>query len=181
MIAGTLAAPLLVATVLAQDSAVCDSGQSPVIETAAGSGERGYGGDGVTATAALINQPSGVVSDAAGNIYIADNGNHRVRRIDPSGTITTVAGTGQNGFTSVVDGGRAIEARLSQSDGVAVILAFPDRFGDSGHASRRAPNALAASRWRACKHRYKSRQGQERNRCMHRGVFTPCVSPSERA
>jgi len=65
-----------------------------VITTVAGTGALGYGGDSGPATSAHLADPTGVTVDAAGNLYIADTDNHRVRSVDPAGVITTVAGTG---------------------------------------------------------------------------------------
>jgi len=94
-----------------------------VITTVAGSGPvgpsgGGFGCDGGPATSALLNNPRGVVLDKLGNLYIADTGNHRVRRLDPSGFIDTVAGFGESGFGG--DGGRAKEAMLSSPSGLAI-------------------------------------------------------------
>ena len=88
------------------------------ITTVAGTGERGFGGDGGPATAAQLAPPAGVAVDGAGNLYIADRGNHRIRKVDSTGTITTVAGTGERGFGG--DGGPATAARLTFPRGVAV-------------------------------------------------------------
>ncbi len=63
-----------------------------IITTIAGTGVSGFSGDGGAATAAKINNPRGIKADAAGNVYFADNGNNRIRKIDPSGIITTFAG-----------------------------------------------------------------------------------------
>lgn len=68
-----------------------------IINTIAGTGGAGYSGDGGLATSAQLNMPSDVRVDARGNIYIADMSNHRIRRIDPAGVITTVAGDGSQG------------------------------------------------------------------------------------
>ena len=91
---------------------------SGTITTIAGDGTRGFGGDGGPASAAQLRFPSGVALDGAGNIYIADTDNHRIRRVDTSGTITTIAGDGTFGFGG--DGGPASAARLNSPDGVAV-------------------------------------------------------------
>jgi sugar lactone lactonase YvrE len=88
------------------------------ISTVAGIGEMGYSGDGGKATAASLNEPAGVAVDHAGNVYIADAGNHRIRKVALNGTISTVAGTGQPGYSG--DGGRATSARLNFPGDVAV-------------------------------------------------------------
>jgi uncharacterized protein (TIGR03437 family) len=72
----------------------------------------GYSGDGIYAAGALLNEPSAVAYDAAGNLYIADSGNYRVRKVDAiSGMISTVAGTGRAGTTGV--GGPATQAPVN--------------------------------------------------------------------
>jgi DNA-binding CsgD family transcriptional regulator/streptogramin lyase len=63
----------------------------------AGSGRAAFGGDGGPATAADLNLPTGLAFDSAGNVYIADSGNNRVRKVSPNGTITTIAGDGTPG------------------------------------------------------------------------------------
>jgi len=90
---------------------------SGTISTVAGSGTKGFSGDGGAATGASLNGPAGVVVDAAGNLYIADSNNNRIRKVSPSGTISTVAGNGTRGFSG--DGGPATSAGLSPQ-GVAV-------------------------------------------------------------
>ncbi len=87
------------------------------ITTVAGSGVQGFGGDGGPASAARLSFPAAVAADEAGNLYIADSGNHRVRRVDPDGRITTVAGSGLQGFGG--DGGPAVAARLNSPRGVS--------------------------------------------------------------
>jgi sugar lactone lactonase YvrE len=90
-----------------------------VITTVAGTGVQGFGGDGGPATAATLNFPQQVVADAAGNLFIAESGNNRVRRVDAAtGVITTVAGTGDWGYGG--DGGPAAAATLAWPTGVAV-------------------------------------------------------------
>jgi uncharacterized protein (TIGR03437 family) len=80
------------------------------ISTLAGNGVSGYSGDGGQAAGAQLNGPRGVAVDIAGNIYIADSGNNRVRRVTPDGVITTVAGTGVAGVSG--DGGLAVNAQV---------------------------------------------------------------------
>src|SRR5438309_1458539 len=87
------------------------------ITTVAGTGNGCLWGDGGPATNAALNQPDGVALDEAGNLYIADGSNCRVRKVS-GGTITTVAGTGNCGFSG--DGGPATSAALSQPVGLAL-------------------------------------------------------------
>ena len=84
----------------------------------AGQWQSSFSGDGGAATAASLNDPTGVAMDAAANLYIADQLNNRIRRVNSSGIITTVAGNGGQGFSG--DGGGATAARLSAPYGVAV-------------------------------------------------------------
>ena len=89
-----------------------------LISTAAGSGIRGSSGDGGPATAARLDHPTGVTIDAQGNLYIADNGNSRIRKVTPDGLISTVAGNGSYSFSG--DGGPATEAGLAGPQGVTI-------------------------------------------------------------
>ncbi|HEY3861267.1 MAG TPA: SBBP repeat-containing protein [Verrucomicrobiae bacterium] len=89
-----------------------------IIRTAAGNGTPGFSGDGGFATNAGLYNPSALAVDGSGNLYIADEANNRIREVRPSGIITTVAGTGQSGFSG--DGGAATNADLSDPTGVAV-------------------------------------------------------------
>ena len=79
-------------------SAGAQSSTDWTIDTFAGSGASGDGGDGGPATDAQLYIPSDVAVDGAGNLYIADTYNHRIRKVDSSGVITTFAGTGESGF-----------------------------------------------------------------------------------
>jgi uncharacterized protein (TIGR03437 family) len=94
---------------------------SGIINTFAGSGTlggAGFSGDGGAATAAELNDPEGVAVDSAGNVYIADTGNGRIRKVDTTGMITTIAGSG-NGAT-LGDGGPALNAQFGNPSDVAV-------------------------------------------------------------
>ena len=98
------------------------------ITTLAGTEGAGFGGDDGPATEAQLSYPSGVAVDAAGNLYIACWFNHRIRRVDSTGTITTIAGT-EDGFSG--DGGPATQAQLNSPYDVAV-----DRAGNLYIADR---------------------------------------------
>jgi hypothetical protein len=91
---------------------------SGTISTVAGNGTRGYLGDGGAATNAELNAAWGVAVDASGNLFIADDSNSRIRKVDSNGIITTVAGNGTSGFSG--DGGVATNAELSGPVSVAV-------------------------------------------------------------
>jgi len=92
--------------------------RSGTISTIAGNGDKGYAGDGGPATAAALNEPYGIVLDRAGNIFVADRLNRRVRRIDAAtGIITTTAGTGEAAYGG--DGGPATQAGLAEPNGLA--------------------------------------------------------------
>jgi len=82
------------------------------IHTVAGTGQAGYSGDGGPATESQIKGPFGVLKGPDGALYICDTYNHVIRRVAPNGTITTVAGTGQKGYSG--DGGPATRARLNE-------------------------------------------------------------------
>ena len=91
----------------------------PSIITVAGNGTPGYSGDGGTATSAEFHQPTGVAVDSAGNLYIADFSNQRIRKVAAgTGMISTVAGNGSQGYGG--DGGPATSATLNGPSGVAV-------------------------------------------------------------
>jgi len=89
------------------------------ISTVVGSGQKGYSGDGGPALAASLNQPYEIQFDRAGNMYFAEMPNHVVRRVDAkTKTISTLAGTGQPGFSG--DGGPAAKAQLRQPHSIAI-------------------------------------------------------------
>ncbi len=120
-----LLAPALVTILLlgasrratAQDAVVVLS-PGPVLSTVAGTGQPGGSGNGTAATQARLSSPSGLAYDAAGNLLFADTRNQRIRRVSPTGVITTVAGSGVQGFAG--DGGVATAAQLDTPLGVAV-------------------------------------------------------------
>ena len=103
---------------------------SGIITTIAGGGV-GFGGDGGPAVGARLRSPHGVAVDGAGNVYFADRGNHRIRKVNASGIITTIAGTGVHGLGG--DGGLAVEAQLWGPEGVAVDGAGNVYFADRGN------------------------------------------------
>jgi streptogramin lyase len=88
------------------------AGAGREIHTLAGTGQPGYAGDGGPAVQAQLNNPYGLVRGPDGAIYVCDMGNHVIRKIDAQGVISTVAGTGQPGYTG--DGGPARQARLHE-------------------------------------------------------------------
>lgn len=92
-------------------------GTNGIISTVAGTGAYGFSGDGILATDASLADPSGVALDSEGNLLIADAGNFRIRRVNASGIISTVAGNGTYGFSG--DGGGATDAKLSFASGIA--------------------------------------------------------------
>jgi DNA-binding beta-propeller fold protein YncE len=101
-----------------------------LISTVAGTGAQGYAGDGGPATQALLNNPFDLAFDPAGNLCFSDTYNHCIRRIDArSGVITTIAGTGEEGFSG--DGGPATSARMNQPYGMVI-----DRTGNVYVADR---------------------------------------------
>lgn len=88
------------------------------ITTVAGTGVAGYNGDNMPGAQAQLNQPYRVALDPAGNLYIADPGNNRIRRLAPNGIITTVAGNGRANYTG--DGGPATSASLNYAEDAVV-------------------------------------------------------------
>ncbi len=114
-------------------------GFSQIITTIAGTGAAGNGGDGGAANLATLNNPAGLAFDSQGNLYIADGGNNRVRKVAAvngqvtgSSTITSFAGTGTAGFSG--DGAAATSAELSQPRGVAVDLSGNVYIADLGNS-----------------------------------------------
>ena len=100
-----------------------------IISTIAGRSH--YAGDNGSATDALLHLPTHAISDSAGNIYIADNDNHRIRKITPAGVITTIAGAGRCAYSG--DGGPAITANICYPSQMAFDAAGSLYFTDSGN------------------------------------------------
>ena len=88
------------------------------VVTVAGNGTQGFSGDGGPAANAQLDYAVGVAVDGAGNLFIADRDNHRIRKVSPDGIITTIAGNGQRDYTG--DGGPATDAATSSPVSVAV-------------------------------------------------------------
>jgi hypothetical protein len=108
-----------------------------IITTIAGTGAQGFSGDGGPAINAQFSEIDGLAVDAAGNLYVVDVNNNRIRRIDTMGIVTTVAGTGNAGFSG--DGGPALNADLGfPGDGITIDKFGNIYFGDYG-ASEREP------------------------------------------
>jgi uncharacterized protein (TIGR03437 family) len=120
---------LYIADVL--DNAVRKVTTAGVITTIAGTGLTGFGGDGGPAVRALLNGPRAVAVDAAGNVYIADSGNNRIRRVDTNGAIQTIAGNGATDFFPEDSAGTT--SSLSDPRGVAVDGAGNVYISDTGH------------------------------------------------
>lgn len=104
--------------VAATDREVLRIGPDGSLAPVAGGPTKGFGGDGGPATAAKLDSPTALAYGPDGSLYIADSGNRRVRRVDTTGVITTVAGTGKE--TPGGDGGPAVEAGLGTVSGLAV-------------------------------------------------------------
>jgi hypothetical protein len=115
-----------------------------IITTIAGNGISAFSGDGGPAIAASLGQPSSLAIDPWGNLYVDDWGT-RVRRIDPSGIITTIAGTGVMGYTG--DGGPATAATFSGIDGLAINSAGDIYVGETGNRRIRKISSWNGRPW----------------------------------
>ena len=120
-----------------------------VVTTIAGSGTEGYGGDGGPAVRAQLSHPQGVALDGSGNLYIADAWNHRIRKVDSAGIVTTIAGGGTPGggrgrFGR--DSGLAVRARLKYPQGMALDAAGNLYFADIGNHRIRKVDASGIMR-----------------------------------
>ena len=120
-----------------------------IVTTIAGSGTEGYGGDGGPAVRAQLSHPQGVALDGSGNLYIADAWNHRIRKVDSAGIVTTIAGGGTPGggrgrFGR--DSGLAVRARLKYPQGMALDAAGNLYFADIGNHRIRKVDASGIMR-----------------------------------
>ena len=120
---------------------VCEvNAATHVISTVAGNGNFGFSGDGSAATSASLNYPQGIAVDAAGNLFIADTYNNRIREVNATThVITTVAGNGNLGFSG--DGSAATSAALGYPEGIALDAAGNLFIADSGNNKIREVDA----------------------------------------
>ena len=114
-----------------------------IITTVAGTGEPGFSGDGGMATNAMLHSPQAIAIDSAGNMYLSSGGaeaqNRRVRRVDPAGIITTVAGTGESGFDDAVP---ALEATFYDIVALAMLGDAALLISDGGDPSGQGNNRV---------------------------------------
>ncbi len=143
--------PIGVAVDSSGDVYIADTGNSRIrkvdqitgkISTVAGTGRQGYSGDGGPATSAQLTIPFEIAVDASGNLYFADYGNNRIRKVDTGGMISTVAGGGTSGSG---DGGPATSAKLSSPFGVAVDSSGNVYIGDSRNNRIRKVEPLSSN------------------------------------
>jgi sugar lactone lactonase YvrE len=151
---------------------------SGIITTLAGNGQTGYGGDNGPAASSILNAPSGVAVDSAGNVYIADAGNERIRRVNAStGIIATFAGNGTYAYTGTGtggDGGLATAASLTYPTSWNLRRTPRDHRRQDQHLGRRWDrHARLQRRWRPAApsrvrhlHHYR---GRSRRELVYRG------------
>ena len=114
-----------------QNSRVRRVSPAGIISTVAGNGKDGYSGDGGPAIFAQLQQPASVTLDVSGNLFIADWNNNRIRKVNPTGMISTIAGDGAPGYSG--DGGPAVSARLRQPESVVTDTSGNLCIADSGN------------------------------------------------
>lgn len=117
-----------------------------IITTSAGTGTAGFSGDGGAATSAQLNAPEAVHLNSVGDLYIADTGNNRIRRVVPGGTITTIVGTGAAG--SAGDGGSPTAAQLDTPRGLGISSTDAYYIGDrNNNKIRKVGGNLSVVAW----------------------------------
>jgi uncharacterized protein (TIGR03437 family) len=142
-VSAQLSSPYAIAVDGAGNLYIADTGKNirkvsrnGIITTVAGNGTEGFSGDGGPATSAELLYPSSLAVDNAGNLYIADAGNLRIRKVTPGGIISTVAGDGESGYSG--DGGPATDAKFTYPQTIAADSAgnlyIADCDYDSGNA-----------------------------------------------
>ena len=150
-ISAQLFAPEGLATDAAGNVYIADTGnqkirkitaKTGIITTVAGTGAKGFFGDNGLAVSAELKNPTDVAVDSSGNLYIADNGNSRIRKVSSNGIITTIAGTDQSGSSG--DGGPAINAELISPEGVALDSSGRVYFTDGQRIRMLTPAGLPA-------------------------------------
>ena len=104
-----------------------------IVNTVAGNNTNGFSGDFGPAINAQLREPFGATVDSAGNLYVSDTYNNRVRKVAPNGTITTYAGNGLTGNIDIGDGGPALNAALTRPSGLAVDAAGNLYIADAGY------------------------------------------------
>jgi trimeric autotransporter adhesin len=146
-----LSRPTGVALDMSADLFIADTGNNRirkvhlgVISTIAGDGDPGFSGDEDDATAAQLKQPTALAVDAAGNLFIADTANQRVRKVTTDGVINTIAGNGMAGFSG--DGGLALTSKLNYPAGITLDGAGNIYIADAyNHCIRKMTSAGAIS------------------------------------
>jgi hypothetical protein len=113
-----------------------------IIHTFAGSGDAGFSGDGGPATTANLNSPTGIALDGAGNLYIADTGNNRIRKVTPAGKISTIVGNGVAGYAGDNQVADTVTTQLNQPLGVTVDYAGNLYIADTSNQSIRRVDAI---------------------------------------
>jgi trimeric autotransporter adhesin len=123
----------LIGAAIAYLPVLCQAQPAPVytISAAVGNGTAGFSGDGSSAVSAEVNFPSAVVVDSSGNLYIADQANYRIRKVDTSGNISTIAGNGTKGNAG--DGKAATSANIGSAGGIAVDSSGNVYFADTAN------------------------------------------------
>lgn len=135
---GRWSVPCLIGMLFVSLAVVCPAQTFPTytISASVGTGTAGFSGDGAAAVDAEVNYPSAMAMDSSGNLYICDTANFRIRKVDTSGNISTICGTGTKGDSG--DGEAAVDAEIGFPGGIAVDAAGNIFFSDTAnHKIRR--------------------------------------------